>query len=174
MQSSGIIGLRVAVLLAGLIGLPLLAMLGMPNDQADVISSDVLQTSTSFFPREVTRADPPPSSLAVAPEHIEGRSPSTPVADRPTQSPSSQPVPIPIPVGQNARMAEIQRRLRELGATYYLLEKWGSEGKLYRFHCRVAIGEETSANRHFEVVDADSIGAIERVLTQIEAWRATQ
>ena len=174
MQSSGIIWLRGAVLLTGLIGLPLLAMLGMPNDKTDVVSSDVIQTSTSFFPREATQADPPHSSLAIAPEHLTSQPSRTSATDRPTQSPSSQPVPISSPIGQNARLAVLQRRLRELGATYYLLEKWGSEGQLYRFHCRVAIGEETDTNRHFEAVDADAIVAIERVLMQVEAWQAAQ
>ena len=174
MHSSGIIGLRVAVLLTGLVGLPLVAMLGMPNHKANVMSSDVRQASTSFLPWEATPADPPHSSLAVAPEHIVGRPPNRPATDRPTDSRSSQPVPIPSTIGQNARLAEIQRRLRELGTTYYLLEKWGSEGQLYRFHCRVAIGEKTDANRHFEAVDADAIAAIERVLTQVEAWQAAQ
>ena len=34
----------------------------------------------------------------------------------------------------------IQDRLRQLGATYYLLESWGNQQQMYRFYCKMAIG----------------------------------
>jgi len=63
-------------------------------------------------------------------------------------------------------------RLRELGAVYYLLETWGSEGHWFRFHCKMAIGGNPSYTRHFEATDPEPIQAIGRVLSDVEAWRA--
>ncbi|MBI3467016.1 MAG: hypothetical protein HY000_28715 [Planctomycetes bacterium] len=70
------------------------------------------------------------------------------------------------------RFTWMERRLRELGATYYLLEAWGSDGGLFRFHCKMAIAGNDQLNRHFEATDPDPLRAMERVLTQVEAWRA--
>jgi hypothetical protein len=63
-------------------------------------------------------------------------------------------------------------RLRELGAVYYLLETWGSEGQRFRFHCKMAIGGNPGYTRHFEATDAEPMQAIARVLSEVEAWRA--
>lgn len=38
----------------------------------------------------------------------------------------------------------IQDRLRQLGATYYLLESWGNEQQMYRFYCKMAVGGSTT------------------------------
>ena len=70
------------------------------------------------------------------------------------------------------QFALVQRRLDELGATYYRLESWGNEGRLYRFYCRMAIGGSSSYTRHFEAKDPDALGAMARVLREVEAWRA--
>ena len=67
-----------------------------------------------------------------------------------------------------------QQRLRELGATYYLLETWGRNGELYRFHCKMAIAGNQDYNRHFEATDSDAARAMQAVLRQVEAWRAGQ
>ncbi len=67
-----------------------------------------------------------------------------------------------------------QQRLRELGATYYLLESWGRRGELYRFHCKVAIAGNPDYTRHFEATDAEPARAMESVLREVEAWRSTR
>lgn len=69
------------------------------------------------------------------------------------------------------RFKLLERRLREYGAIYYLLETWGSEGELYRFHCKMAIGSNPNYTRHFEATNRDALQAMSQVLEQIEAWR---
>ncbi len=70
------------------------------------------------------------------------------------------------------RFTYVLGRLRELGAVYYLLETWGSEGQQFRFHCKMAIGGNPGYTRHFEATDAEPMHAIARVLSDVEAWRA--
>ena len=70
------------------------------------------------------------------------------------------------------QFALIRRRLDELGATYYRLESWGNEGRLYRFYCRMAIGGSPNYTRYFEAKDPDALGAMAKVLREVESWRA--
>jgi hypothetical protein len=65
-----------------------------------------------------------------------------------------------------------QRRLRDLGATYYLLETWGSQGQLFRFYCKVAIAGNASYTRYFEATDSEPLQAMAKVLEQVQGWRA--
>jgi len=74
--------------------------------------------------------------------------------------------------GRNDPFTSIQQRLRELGATYFLLESWGSQGQLYRFYCKMAIGGNSNYNRYFEATDPDAIRVMSKVLNEVEAWRA--
>ncbi|MBI3838911.1 MAG: hypothetical protein HY288_13395 [Planctomycetia bacterium] len=76
------------------------------------------------------------------------------------------------PLEQPERFTAMERRLREQGATYYLLETWGNEGELYRFHCKMAIGNNPNYTRHFEATDRDALKAMAQVLERVEAWRA--
>ncbi len=66
----------------------------------------------------------------------------------------------------------MERRLREFGATYYLLETWGNAGELYRFHCRMAVANNAAYSRHFEATDRDALKAMSDVLAQVQAWRS--
>jgi hypothetical protein len=70
------------------------------------------------------------------------------------------------------RFTYLLGRLRELGAVYYLLETWGSEGQRFRFRCMMAIGGNPGYTRHFEATDPEPMQAIARVLSEVEAWRA--
>lgn len=70
------------------------------------------------------------------------------------------------------RFSVLEKRLREYGAIYYLLETWGNEGELYRFHCKMAIGNNPNYTRHFEATHRDALQAMNQVLEQIEQWRA--
>jgi len=72
------------------------------------------------------------------------------------------------------RFTYVLDRLRELGATYYLLETWGNEGQRFRFHCKLAVGGTPSFPRHFEATDRDALQAMARVLGEVEAWRASR
>jgi hypothetical protein len=73
---------------------------------------------------------------------------------------------------QPDRFSEMERKLREYGATYYLLETWGNDGQLFRFHCRMAVGDNPNYTRHFEATDRDALAAMAQVLERVEAWRA--
>lgn len=66
----------------------------------------------------------------------------------------------------------MERKLREYGATYYLLETWGNDSQSFRFHCKMAIGNNPNYTRHFEATDHDALRAMQRVLERVEAWRA--
>ena len=66
----------------------------------------------------------------------------------------------------------MERRLREFGATYYLLETWGNDSEYYRFHCKMAIANNPTHTRQFEATDTDPAAAMGRVVEQVEAWRA--
>jgi hypothetical protein len=74
--------------------------------------------------------------------------------------------------GDNEVFLQIQKRLRALGATYYLLETWGNEQRLYRFYCQMAVAGTTNYTRCFEATHSDPIQAMRKVLSQVENWRA--
>ncbi len=78
----------------------------------------------------------------------------------------------PRPLEQPDRFTVMERKLREYGATYYLLETWGNDGELYRFHCKMAVGNNPNYTRHFEATDRDALRAIAQVLERVESWRA--
>ena len=72
-----------------------------------------------------------------------------------------------------ARVMAIQERLKELGARYLILENL-RDRQLYRFHCRVDVGDQAVYARVFESYDTQPQPAMERVLTEVEAWIAAQ
>ncbi|NLS95090.1 MAG: hypothetical protein GXX96_23285 [Planctomycetaceae bacterium] len=65
----------------------------------------------------------------------------------------------------------IEKRLRDLGADYYLLENWGNQGECYRFHCRIAVANNSNFTKHFEATDSQPLAAMTRVLADVEAWQ---
>ncbi len=65
----------------------------------------------------------------------------------------------------------LQSRLRQLGATYYLLETWGNQRQFYRFYCQMAVGGNAGYTHYFEATNSDPLGAMADVLRQVEAWR---
>ncbi len=66
----------------------------------------------------------------------------------------------------------MERKLREYGATYYLLETWGNQREMFRFHCKMAVGNDPNYTRHFEAIDSDALRAMNQVVNRVEAWRA--
>jgi hypothetical protein len=78
----------------------------------------------------------------------------------------------PRPLESSDRFTAMERKLRDYGATYYLLETWGNDGEMYRFHCRMAIGNNPNYTRQFEATDHDSLKAMAQVLERVEAWRS--
>jgi hypothetical protein len=66
---------------------------------------------------------------------------------------------------------QIQDRLKQLGATYYLLETWGNQQQLYRFYCKMAVGGNSNYTHCFEHISSDPMQAMNEVLKQVENWR---
>lgn len=66
----------------------------------------------------------------------------------------------------------VQDRLRQLGATYYLLESWGDQKREFRFYCRMAVSGNSQYTRSFWAIDNDPMRAMSQVLQQVETWRA--
>ena len=84
--------------------------------------------------------------------------------------PATQPVTnAPPPAG--GAFVEIQERLRGLGATYYRLESWGAEQRLFRFQCAMMLGGSPNLTQHFEATDNDPMRAMSKVLADVEAWK---
>lgn len=106
--------------------------------------------------------DPAAPSAYPAASAAPSREPSGQLSGQPSAAPLDQP----------ERFTAMERKLREHGAVYYLLETWGNEGELYRFHCRMAIANNPNYTRHFEATDRDALKAMSQVLARVEAWRA--
>lgn len=70
--------------------------------------------------------------------------------------------------------ADLERRLQSLGAVYYRMEKWGADGRLYRFYCDTAVAGQAGVVRHWEAVAEHPESAMIQVLSQIEAAAAGQ
>jgi hypothetical protein len=70
-----------------------------------------------------------------------------------------------------APFLQIQNRLKQLGATYFLLETWGNQQQLYRFYCTMAVGGNTNFVHHFEKTGPDPLQTMADVLREVEAWR---
>ena len=87
-------------------------------------------------------------------------------------TPLSGAAPARDPRVENEGFQQIERRLRELGATYYLLETWGNAGQTYRFHCKVSVAGHPNQTRHFDGTDNEPLRAMRKVLEQVEQYRA--
>lgn len=68
----------------------------------------------------------------------------------------------------------IQARLQQLGATRYILETFGDQGRDYRFICWMAVGGNPKYTRPFWAIDSDPLKAMNQVLQQVEASRAAR
>ncbi len=110
--------------------------------------------------------DPPQSEVIRASYETRG-----PVEDRREARSTEDPEKPPL---ADDRLATLQRRLEQLGATYYRLESCGNEGPRFRFECRVAFDRASFCARHFEATDRDPMQAIVAVVRQVEAWVAAQ
>jgi len=151
--------LRGGVLLAFLIVMPIIALpvvgrsydawlLGEANsgvrDEHPLAGEDALQPAP-FAPREIA-----------------------------ADSPSSRPNPEPPRTGAGDRFEAVSRRLKELDVEYMRLEAADARGEQFHFHCHVPLGNETTYSRPFEALAADPVAAMERVLAEVEAWRAAR
>jgi hypothetical protein len=107
--------------------------------------------------------------------------PVGPGGERPAAASDMSPLARPLasgPAAANLRSSrgpdpytQIQDRLQQLGATYYLLEFLGDQ-RVYRFYCRMAVGGNIRTPRPFWSLDADPCKAMSQVLQQVESWQS--
>lgn len=179
--------IRAAVLLMTLIAVPLFAALGTSPGSWFKHEQRVAEIADQ-------QHDPRPlSSELAAPRREESanapRAESKPAADRSpvhesdavlrrwaqddraaTPHVSMPKKPAAVSTQPPSQFRQIEKQLRDWGATYYVLEHWSNDG-LYRFHCRMSIDELKDYNRHFEAVAYDPLDAMANVLEQVRTWR---
>ncbi len=71
----------------------------------------------------------------------------------------------------NDQLKYVLDRLRQLGATYFVLEPCGDEKREFRFFCQVSIGGNPRVTKPFWSFDGDPLKAITGVLKQVEDWQ---
>jgi hypothetical protein len=127
--------------------------MGQPQPPADWPALPPTQTQPDAFQPPVdTRPihDRQPPQQPVTPDGLAGGSPNQTGDDK---------------------FRQAESRLRELGATQYILETWGAQNEQYRFTCRMAVGQSVGVTQHFEAVKADPWQAMQDVLRQVEDWQ---
>ncbi|MDR3198428.1 MAG: hypothetical protein LBU34_11225 [Planctomycetaceae bacterium] len=65
----------------------------------------------------------------------------------------------------------LESQLKQLGAKYYRLEKWGSRGELFRFSCCVSPSEPYQYQKYFQAIDSDELRVMESVIEEIKRWK---
>jgi hypothetical protein len=70
------------------------------------------------------------------------------------------------------RLKYVIQRLRQLGATYFVLEPCGDEKAGFRFYCRMSIGGNPQVIKPFWYFDGDPLKAMTQVLKQVEEWQS--
>ncbi|MDR0610761.1 MAG: hypothetical protein LBG58_11670 [Planctomycetaceae bacterium] len=65
----------------------------------------------------------------------------------------------------------LENQLKQLGAKYYRLEKWGSRGELFRFSCYVSSSEPYQYQKYFQAIDSDELRVMESVIEEIKRWK---
>jgi hypothetical protein len=79
----------------------------------------------------------------------------------------------PVSTVAGDQFTAVQQRLRRLGATWYVLETWGNEGR-FRFTCRIPVDEDNPGlDRLFQASDAEALPAMVKVLHDVERWKAS-
>jgi hypothetical protein len=119
-----------------------------------------------------TPAEPAPKySTEFSPEHSihsvnsSQSSPSVPSA------PSFNARTIELSSPQNFPMLESQ--LKQLGAKYYRLEKWGNRGELFRFSCYVTPSGPYQYQKYFQAIDSDELRVMGIVIDDIKQWKGS-
>ncbi len=74
-------------------------------------------------------------------------------------------------LSSNDQLKHVLERLRQLGATYFVLEPCGDEKREFRFFCQMSIGGNPRVTKSFWNFNGDPLKAITGVLTQVEDWQ---
>ncbi len=115
----------------------------------------------------------PPISSQAGPEHVAGPTSSNAStlaampSHRPTEVHSQSLTTLDLPSDQHSQIEEISRQLRQLGASYLLLELWQQpNGQNYRFRCDVA-GATAPLKCCFDVTRPTAVAAMQEVLQAV-------
>jgi hypothetical protein len=172
MHSSATTAFRAFLMLACAVAIPVLAMSGASWSEIVKKFQNLKCPAILDLASASTAAPSPPGEAP----RLASRGPSV----------ASQPAPIAAPAlpgaaaetaGSSAvpvRCREIQERLQELGATYYVLESWGNDRQLYRFYCKMAVAGNADYVHCFEATNSNPLQAMQQVLQQVETWRGGQ
>jgi len=91
-------------------------------------------------------------------------SPTTPARDGDQGSAAANATP-------NDQFKHVLDRLKQLGATYFVLEPCGDQQGEFRFYCRMSIGGNQRDTKPFYCFNCDPLKAMSDVLKQVEAWQ---
>jgi hypothetical protein len=131
-------------------------------------------TPASFCPAEPS-LQPPPSMQGVdLVPVVRDRSAAVPTSHRCEGVTVGRGPEADSPVESDEPIKVIEKRLQELGATYYRLECWGENRDVYHFFCKMPIGGNPNFTRYFDDTQTRPGQAMRNVLEQIETWRSGQ
>ena len=173
---SAAVAVRALVMLACVVAIPALAMSGtswqevlkkFQNYRWPAILNRASASSTTAE-TEAPRFAPPCSLGGPTVAHNAGEPSRSSAAEALFPASSRRPSPTSSTEPATDDLASVGIRLQRLGATYYLLESWGNQQQLFRFHCKVAVGGKADYVRCFEAVDANPRQAMLEVLRQVE------
>lgn len=74
--------------------------------------------------------------------------------------------------GGDSEYLSIERRLRQMGVVYSMLESNGRDGGRFRFLCRVALPGSSTKYQKFEATGSDPVEAMRQVIGKVEQWRS--
>jgi len=128
-------------------------------------------TTAHFEPSEARprTASPKAAQRGIPDASLQATAYSAPAASRATSASGEAQQP-----PASDAFARGEQRLRQYGATRYRLESWGESGELFRCSANVSLPNHRAGARHFEATAASPSQAIDRLLEQVEAWRAAQ
>ena len=182
---------RAAVMLSVLVGLPgaWIYYGPLPTGAQRVVDRFVAIAKEATGWKE-TEAKPAPTwdftksapivgeGLAVGAGDAEGINPPARYAEAPSlQIGGALPLPEAPPAKAPSTLAErvepLLTQLRQFGVAEYALERWGGDGKLYRFHCEMPIAGG-SLTQQFEAVAANPEASVEQVVAEVSQWRTAR
>lgn len=85
--------------------------------------------------------------------------------------PATEAEPTPTAATLAERVKPLLTQLRQFGVAEYALERWGGDGKLFRFHCEMPLGAGGAMTQQFEAVTGDPQASVEQVVAEVSRWR---
>jgi hypothetical protein len=148
-----------AVVLAFLLGMPLLAL---PRVQQAV--GEALTPDTQILDQPVQDSRQVELRTSDELDQIENQKPIGSLAE--LQAVGGD---VSSEVARPSEIEQLKQQLIDLGATYMVLEKVGVDGARYRFTCQLPVAAGSPYRRKLQAIDSDPVEAMTGVLREIEA-----